>query len=110
MKLPALIIPGDDSAHRLSAAHYLNELLPEVEFWNVTAAGAGAGARGGAAVGVRAEALVRVGHPAVSQWRPPAHREQGRKPRATDRGPLIQPPALNIPACEAGFNPETLGA
>ena len=35
MKVPAVIIPGDDPAHRLSAAHYLNELLPEVEFWNV---------------------------------------------------------------------------
>lgn len=35
MPLPALIIPGDDPAHRLSAAHYLNELLPQVEFWNV---------------------------------------------------------------------------
>ena len=35
MKLPSLIIPGNDPAHRLSAAHYLNELLPQVEFWNV---------------------------------------------------------------------------
>jgi pimeloyl-ACP methyl ester carboxylesterase len=35
MHIPAVIIPGDDPAHRLSASHYLNELLPEVEFWNV---------------------------------------------------------------------------
>jgi pimeloyl-ACP methyl ester carboxylesterase len=35
MHIPSVIIPGDDPAHRLSAAHYLNELLPEVEFWNV---------------------------------------------------------------------------
>jgi pimeloyl-ACP methyl ester carboxylesterase len=33
--MPALIIPGDDSSHATSAAHYLRELLPKANFWNV---------------------------------------------------------------------------
>lgn len=33
--VPALIIPGDDSSHATSAAHYLRELLPKANFWNV---------------------------------------------------------------------------
>jgi len=33
--LPALIIPGDDSSHATSGAHYLRELLPKADFWNV---------------------------------------------------------------------------
>jgi len=33
MKVPALIIPGDDPAHATSGAHYLRELLPQPEFW-----------------------------------------------------------------------------
>jgi pimeloyl-ACP methyl ester carboxylesterase len=33
--MPALIIPGDDSSHATSAAHYLRELLPTANFWNV---------------------------------------------------------------------------
>jgi pimeloyl-ACP methyl ester carboxylesterase len=33
--MPALIIPGDDSSHATSAAHYLRELLPKTSFWNV---------------------------------------------------------------------------
>ena len=35
MKVPALIIPGDDPAHAMSGAHYLRELLPQPEFWPV---------------------------------------------------------------------------
>ena len=35
MKVPALIIPGDDPAHATSGAHYLRELLPQPEFWPV---------------------------------------------------------------------------
>ncbi len=38
MKLPALIIPGDDPAHATSAAHYLRECLPQQEFWNIAVA------------------------------------------------------------------------
>ena len=32
---PALIIPGDDPSHATSGAHYLRELLPQVDFWPV---------------------------------------------------------------------------
>lgn len=32
---PALIIPGDDPSHATSGAHYLRELLPRSDFWNV---------------------------------------------------------------------------
>jgi pimeloyl-ACP methyl ester carboxylesterase len=35
MKMPALIIPGDDPAHAMSAAHYLRECLPQADFWPV---------------------------------------------------------------------------
>ncbi len=35
MKVPALIVPGDDPAHATSGAHYLRELLPRPEFWPV---------------------------------------------------------------------------
>lgn len=35
MKVPALIIAGDDPAHAMSGAHYLRELLPRPEFWEV---------------------------------------------------------------------------
>lgn len=35
VKVPALIIPGDDPSHATSAAHYLRECLPFREFWNV---------------------------------------------------------------------------
>jgi len=35
MKVPALIIAGDDPAHATSGAHYLRELLPQSEFWPV---------------------------------------------------------------------------
>lgn len=35
IKVPALIVPGDDPSHATSAAHYLRECLPHAEFWNV---------------------------------------------------------------------------
>jgi pimeloyl-ACP methyl ester carboxylesterase len=35
IKAPTLIIPGDDESHATSSAHYLRELLPSAEFWNV---------------------------------------------------------------------------
>jgi pimeloyl-ACP methyl ester carboxylesterase len=35
IKSPSLIIPGDDPSHATSGAHYLRELLPKVDFWNV---------------------------------------------------------------------------
>lgn len=35
IKAPSLIIPGDDPSHATSAAHYLRELLPKADFWNV---------------------------------------------------------------------------
>jgi pimeloyl-ACP methyl ester carboxylesterase len=35
IKAPALIIPGDDPSHATSGAHYLRELLPGADFWNV---------------------------------------------------------------------------
>ena len=35
VKAPSLIIPGDDQSHATSGAHYLRELLPKSDFWNV---------------------------------------------------------------------------
>jgi len=35
VKVPALIIPGDDPSHATSGAHYLRELLSKADFWNV---------------------------------------------------------------------------
>ncbi|MGH7817029.1 MAG: alpha/beta fold hydrolase [Candidatus Binatia bacterium] len=35
VKAPTLIIPGDDQSHATSGAHYLRELLPMADFWNV---------------------------------------------------------------------------
>ena len=35
VKAPTLIIPGDDQSHATSGAHYLRELLPKADFWNV---------------------------------------------------------------------------
>jgi len=35
MKVPTLILPGDDPAHAASGAFYLRELLPQPEFWPV---------------------------------------------------------------------------
>lgn len=35
IKAPSLIIPGDDPSHATSGAHYLRELLPKADFWNI---------------------------------------------------------------------------
>ena len=35
IKVPSLIIPGDDPSHATSAAHYLRECLPRAEFWDI---------------------------------------------------------------------------
>ena len=35
IKAPSLIIPGDDPSHATSGAHYLREMLPQANFWNV---------------------------------------------------------------------------
>ena len=35
VRAPSLIIPGDDPSHATSGAHYLRELLPKADFWNV---------------------------------------------------------------------------
>lgn len=35
VEIPALIVPGNDPSHALSAAHYLRECLPRAEFWDV---------------------------------------------------------------------------
>lgn len=35
IKAPALIIPGDDPSHATSGAHYLEECIPNAEFWDV---------------------------------------------------------------------------
>jgi pimeloyl-ACP methyl ester carboxylesterase len=36
--LPALVIPGQDTAHATSAARYLEECLPRAEYWDVPVA------------------------------------------------------------------------
>jgi pimeloyl-ACP methyl ester carboxylesterase len=38
LDVPALIVPGEDSSHAPSAAHYLRECLPRSEYWNAPAA------------------------------------------------------------------------
>jgi pimeloyl-ACP methyl ester carboxylesterase len=35
LEIPALVVPGNDPNHALSAAHYLHECLPLSEFWDV---------------------------------------------------------------------------
>ncbi|BET46677.1 hypothetical protein RGQ21_16590 [Kitasatospora aureofaciens] len=35
LDVPALIVPGDDTSHAPSAAHYLRECLPRTEWWAV---------------------------------------------------------------------------
>ncbi len=35
LSIPALIVPGKDNAHATSAARYLEECLPEAEYWDV---------------------------------------------------------------------------
>src|SRR5437762_3581787 len=39
LNIPALIIPGSDASHATSAARYLEECLPEAEYWDVSVAG-----------------------------------------------------------------------
>jgi pimeloyl-ACP methyl ester carboxylesterase len=38
LDIPALIIPGRDNAHATSAARYLEECLPNAEYWDVPVA------------------------------------------------------------------------
>src|ERR1700704_3849372 len=38
LDIPALVIPGQDPAHATSAARYLQECLPRVEYWDVPVA------------------------------------------------------------------------
>jgi pimeloyl-ACP methyl ester carboxylesterase len=38
LDIPVLIVPGQDSSHAPSAAHYLRECLPSAEFWDVPVA------------------------------------------------------------------------
>jgi pimeloyl-ACP methyl ester carboxylesterase len=35
LELPALVVPGQDASHATSAARYLEECLPRVEYWDV---------------------------------------------------------------------------
>lgn len=37
LDIPALVVPGNDVAHATSAARYLAECLPRVEYWDVAA-------------------------------------------------------------------------
>src|SRR5262249_33464251 len=36
---PALVVPGRDAAHATSAARYLEECLPQAEYWDVPVSG-----------------------------------------------------------------------
>jgi pimeloyl-ACP methyl ester carboxylesterase len=38
LNVPALIVPGNDSSHAPSAAHYLRECLPAADFWDAPVA------------------------------------------------------------------------
>jgi pimeloyl-ACP methyl ester carboxylesterase len=38
LRIPALVIPGQDASHATSAARYLQECLPLAEYWDVAAA------------------------------------------------------------------------
>ncbi len=38
LDVPALVVPGQDTSHTRSAAHYLRECLPDVDFWDVPVA------------------------------------------------------------------------
>ncbi len=38
LRIPALIIPGNDDSHATSAARYLAECLPRAEYWDVAVA------------------------------------------------------------------------
>lgn len=39
LDIPALIVPGRDNAHAISAARYLEECLPRAEYWDVPVEG-----------------------------------------------------------------------
>jgi pimeloyl-ACP methyl ester carboxylesterase len=39
LDVPALIVPGQDASHATSAARYLEECLPQAEYWDVPVAG-----------------------------------------------------------------------
>jgi pimeloyl-ACP methyl ester carboxylesterase len=39
LAVPALVVPGQDASHATSAARYLQECLPEAEYWDVPVAG-----------------------------------------------------------------------
>jgi pimeloyl-ACP methyl ester carboxylesterase len=39
LRVPALVVPGQDDSHAPSAAHYLNECLPDVQYWDVPVSG-----------------------------------------------------------------------
>jgi pimeloyl-ACP methyl ester carboxylesterase len=38
LEVPALVVPGEDASHARSAARYLQECLPRVEYWDVPVA------------------------------------------------------------------------
>ncbi|HZA93949.1 MAG TPA: alpha/beta hydrolase, partial [Gemmatimonadales bacterium] len=35
LEIPALVVPGRDGAHAISAARYLEECLPKAEYWDI---------------------------------------------------------------------------
>jgi hypothetical protein len=37
--IPSLIVPGNDPSHATSAARYLEECLPDTEYWDVQPSG-----------------------------------------------------------------------
>jgi pimeloyl-ACP methyl ester carboxylesterase len=39
LELPALVVPGQDANHATSAARYLEECLPQAEYWDVPVSG-----------------------------------------------------------------------
>jgi hypothetical protein len=38
LRIPALVVPGQDESHALSAARYLQECLPASEYWDIPVA------------------------------------------------------------------------
>ena len=39
LEIPALVVPGGDHTHAISAARYLHECLPASEYWDMPVAG-----------------------------------------------------------------------
>lgn len=37
LDIPALIVPGRDASHATSVARYLEECLPQAEYWDIAA-------------------------------------------------------------------------